>query len=240
MLAPFCALGRFLSAFVLPAAFVVALGWFLRVLQRSGIDFGASGVDFGGFLKGPGTVFGVPGVNFSALLRACTLVLGKSFQCVKTIVFPRFLQVFHISRALCAYKKTTQYRSKSLSNSASHQDRATNSSWGSPDSILEGSGAMLGASWTSLGQLWGALGRLLAPLGRSLGASWTLLGRSWASLGRPGMDLGHILAPGSAPGLDFRGFRGCVGLGFGGLEGHVSAFIFIRLDCCCTMLLFAQ
>ena len=87
---------------MLPAAFVVALGWFLRVLQRSGIDFGASGVDFGGFLKGPGTVFRVPGVDFSALLRACTLVLGKSFQCVKTIVFPRFLQVFHISRAFCA------------------------------------------------------------------------------------------------------------------------------------------
>ena len=65
---------------------------------------------------------------------------------------------------------------------------------------------MLVASWTPLGQLWGALGRLLAPLGGSLGASWTLLGRSWASLGRSGMDLGHILAPGSAPGLDFRGF----------------------------------
>ena len=86
-----------------PAAFVVALGWFLRVLQRSGVDFGASGVDFGGFLKDPGTVFGAPGLNLSALLRACTLVLGKSFQCVKTIVFPRFLQVFHISRAFCAY-----------------------------------------------------------------------------------------------------------------------------------------
>ena len=65
---------------------------------------------------------------------------------------------------------------------------------------------MLGASWTPLGQLWGALGRLLAPLERSLGASWTLLGRSWASLGRSGMDLGHILDPGSAPGLDFRAF----------------------------------
>ena len=65
---------------------------------------------------------------------------------------------------------------------------------------------MLGASWTPLGQLLGALVQLLAPLGRSLGASWTLLGRSWASLGRSGMDLGHILAPGSAPGLDFRGF----------------------------------
>ena len=65
---------------------------------------------------------------------------------------------------------------------------------------------MLSASWTSLGQLLGDLGRLLAPLGRSLGASWTLLGHSWAYLGWSGMDLGHILAPGSAPGLDFRGF----------------------------------
>ena len=88
---------------MLSAAFVVALGWFLRVLQRSGVDFRASGVDFGGFLKGPGTVFGVPGVNFSALLRACTLVLGKSFQCVKTMVFPGFFEGFHISRAFCAH-----------------------------------------------------------------------------------------------------------------------------------------
>ena len=197
-------------------------------------------MDFGGFLRGRGTVFGVPGVHFSALLRACALVLAKSVQCVKTIVFPRFFHVFHISRAFCAHQKTTQHRSKSLSNGASHQDRATNSFWGSPDWSLEGSGATLGASWTSLGQLLGDLGRLLTPLGRSLGASWTLLGRSWASLGRYGMGLGHILVPGSALGLDFKGFRGCVGLGFGGLEGHVSAFIFIRLDCCCTMLLFAQ
>ena len=89
---------------MLPAAFVVALGWFLRVLQRSGIDFGASGVDFGGFLKGPGTVFRVPGVDFSALLRACTLVLAKSVQYVKITAFPRFLQVFHISRVFCAHQ----------------------------------------------------------------------------------------------------------------------------------------
>ena len=88
---------------------------------------------------------------------------------------------------------------------------------------------MLGASWTPLGQLWGALGRLLAPLGRSLGASWKLLGRSWASLGWYGMGLGHVLVPGTAPGLDFRGFRGCVGAGFGGLEGHVLACIFYDL-----------
>ena len=161
------------------ATFVVALGWFLRVLQRSGVDFQASGVDFGGFLKGQGTVFGFKSVIFSALLRACTLVLGKSFRCVKTMAFPRFLQLFRISRAFCAHSKTTQHRSKSLPNSASHQDRATNSSWGSPDSILEGSGAMLGASWTPLGQLWGALGRLLALLGRLLDASWTLWVVSW-------------------------------------------------------------
>ena len=98
---------------------------------------------------------------------------------------------------------------------------------------------MLGASWTPLGQLLGALGRLLALLGRSLGASWTLLGRSWAFLGRSGMDLGRFLAPGSAPGLDFRGFGDVSGWFFGCLEGHVSVY-FVRLDCCCTVLLFAQ
>ena len=125
-----------------------------------------------------------------------------------------FSQVFagfsHIASFLRT-QKTTQHRSKCVSNGASHQDRATNSFWGSPDWILDGSGSMLGASWTPLGQLWGAFGRLLAPLGRSLGASWTLLGRSWASPGRSGMDLGHVLVPGTAPGLDFRGFGGVLG-----------------------------
>ena len=172
--------------------------------------------------------FGVPRVHFSMLLRACTLVLGKSFQCVKTIAFARFLQVFHVSRAFCAHKKTTQHRSKCVSNGASHQDRATNSFWGSPDWILDGSGSMLGASWTPLGQLWGAFGRLLAPLGRSLGASWTLLGRSWASPGRSRMDLGHVLVPGTAPGLDFRGF--------GGVSGWVLEALraMFRHACCTT------
>ena len=135
----------------------------------------------------------------SIFQRCCALVLAKSVQCVKTMAFPRFFHVFHISRAFCAHQKTTQHRSKSLSNGASHQDRGTNSFWGSPDWSLEGSGATLGASWTSLGQLLGDLGRLLTPLGRSLGACWTLLGRSWASLGRPGMDLGHILAQQDGP-----------------------------------------
>ena len=91
-------------------------------------------------------------------------------------------------------------------NMRKNEASRTNLFWGSPNSILEASGPILGASWAPLGPLLGALGRLLAPLGRSLGASWALLGRSWAFLGRSGMDLGRFLAPGSAPGLDFRGF----------------------------------
>ena len=72
-----------------------------------------------------------------------------------------------------------QNRFESLSRSTSPKKHAKNLSWGSPASLLEGSGALLG-------RLLGALGRLLALLGRFLGASWPLLGRSWASLGWSG------------------------------------------------------
>ena len=63
---------------MLSAAFVVALGWFLRVLQRSGVDFRASGVDFGGFLKGQGTVFGVKSVIFQRCCALARLFLAKA------------------------------------------------------------------------------------------------------------------------------------------------------------------
>ena len=71
-------------------------------------------------------------------------------------------------------------RFKSLSRSTSPKKHAKNLSWGSPASLLEGSGALLG-------RLLGALGRLLALLERFFGASWPLLGRSWASLGWSGL-----------------------------------------------------
>ena len=114
------------------------------------------------------------------------------------------------------HQKTMQNRFTSLSRSTSPQEHAKNLSWGSPASLLEGSGALLG-------RLLGALGHLLALLGRFLGASWPLLGRSWASLGWSGSFPGWILPPLDAPDLDFGGFGGALGWileGFGGMFWH--------------------
>ena len=103
MLAPFFDLGCFLSAFCVSCC-VCCRPWpvfeRLEALQRR---FRSLRAGFWRVSRGRGVVFGAPGVHFSALLQACTLILGKSFQCIKTIVFPRFFQVFHISRAFCAH-----------------------------------------------------------------------------------------------------------------------------------------
>ena len=103
MLAPFFDLGCFLSAFCVSCC-VCCRPWpifeRLEALRRR---FRSLRAGFWRVSRGRGVVFGAPGVHFSALLQACTLILGKSFQCVKTIVFPRFFQVFHISRAFCAH-----------------------------------------------------------------------------------------------------------------------------------------
>ena len=80
-------------------------------------------------------------------------------------------------------RKTTQHRSRSLSNRASHKDRAKNSSWGSPDII-----------WRGLGHSWVFLGRRLAGFWPLLDGSWSLWGVSWAPLERFLDDLGCPLA----------------------------------------------
>ena len=73
-----------------------------------------------------------------------------------------------------------QNRFKSLSRSTSSKKHDKNLFWGSPASLLEGSGALLGRLLGALGRLLALLGRFLAPLGRFLGA----LGRLLAGLGR--------------------------------------------------------
>ena len=50
----------------LAAAFVVALGWFLCVLDRFGFDFG-------GFWEVPGMVLKTPGLDFLRFFRDCEL-----------------------------------------------------------------------------------------------------------------------------------------------------------------------
>ena len=67
--------------------------------------------------------------------------------------------------------------------------------------ILEGPGALLGGSWTSLDRLLDTLGGLLASLEPFLGSSFALLQRSGASLG-------CFLASKAALGLDFQRFSG--------------------------------
>ena len=128
--------------------------------------------------------------------RACN---AKELRMCKTTVFPMIFNVFYISPAFYTSLQTTQHRSWSVSNRASHTDCSKNSSWGR-------FWRCLGLSWASFGLLLAALGRLQAPLGWFLGASWARLGRSWPSLGCSVEPLGCILAPKTAPGLDFRGF----------------------------------
>ena len=82
-MALFFALGRFLAAFCVLAAFVLVLGRFFCVLERSRVDFGGS-------WGRPGKVWEVPRAYFSMFLRAHALALRKSVRCAKNTVFLRF------------------------------------------------------------------------------------------------------------------------------------------------------
>ena len=169
MLAHFSLLGAFFSLLAASCAFV---GRFWLTL----IVFFAFRVAPGPILERPGTILEGLKPHFSMICRARRLALRKWCACAKTIVFLRFLYGFYTSQVLCSSHKTTLNRSRSLSNRASCEDCAENTSWGG---FWEG----LTLSWTSLGRLWFALGLLLASLGCFLGVSWALLGRSWLSLG---------------------------------------------------------
>ncbi len=68
--------------FALPAAFVVALGWFLCVLGRSGLDFGGAWDALGRALE-------LSEVHFWRGFRARTLAMRKTSECIKTTVFLR-------------------------------------------------------------------------------------------------------------------------------------------------------
>ena len=121
-------------------------------------------------------------INFSALLRACTLIPGKSFQCVKTMAFPRFLQVFHISRAFCARKKR-----HNIVPSAFRTAPPTKIA------LQIRFGVRPIGFWMDLGACWALLGRHLASFGELLGGFWPLWGAPWAHLGRFLGALGRLL-----------------------------------------------
>ena len=114
---------------------------------------------------------------------------------MKTTVFTRFLLEFYTSPASRTCQKILENRSGSLSNRASHKDRAKNSFWGPSSLNLEGSGTLLGSSWPALGRSWPSFGRSWARLGRFLGVSWALLDASWlpnAAQEDPGLDFGRF------------------------------------------------
>ena len=146
------------------------------------IDFLASWGAPQSILESLGGVRGTFGW-LQTLIFQCFYVRA-SLRCTKTLdaqkphFFLSFSYVLTTSHLLRARRKTTQYRSWCLSKGAIHRDRAKNSSSGSPGSIREGSGAVLDASWTSLGWLLAAFGRLLNPL------NWALLRRLLGALGR--------------------------------------------------------
>ena len=114
---------------------------------------------------------------------------------MKTTVFTRFLLEFYTSPASRTCHKMLENCSRSLSNRASHKDRAKNSFWGPSGLNLEGSGTLLGSSWPALGRSWPSFGRSWARLGRFLGVSWALLDASWlpnAAQEDPGLDFGRF------------------------------------------------
>ena len=191
-MAHFSLLGAFFSLLAASCAFV---GHFSRML----VVFFAFWVAPARILERPGTILEGPKPHFSMFCRARRLAMRNHCAYAKTTVFPRFLYGFYSLQALCSSHKTTQNRSRSLSNIASCKNCAQNASWGG---FWEG----LALSGASLGRLLFALGRLLASVGRFLGVSWALLGRSWLSLGCSVELHGCISAPRTVPGLDFKGF----------------------------------
>ena len=105
-----------------------------------------------------------------------------------------------------------------------------------PISTREGSGAVLDASWTSLGRLLPTLGRLWNPLGRSLAASWALSGVTWLISNAFPV---HFSLPGRS-GARFWRVWGHAGLGFRRLGRHVLACLSLRLAFHNIMLLCMQ
>ena len=191
MLTLFSLLGVFLSLLVASCTFC---GPFLLML----VVFFAFQVALGRVLAPPKPFADGPKPYFSMFCRSCKLAMRNNCACAKTSVFPRFLYGFYSWQALCPSHRTTQNRSRSLSNIASCKDCAQNASWGG---FWEG----LAPSGASLGRLLFALGRLLASLRCFWVVSWTLRGRSGLGLGCSVELQSRILAPGAVPGLDFKG-----------------------------------
>ena len=180
MLTLFCARVRFLAAFCVLAAFVLVLGRFFCVLERSRIDFGGSW----GHL---GKVWEVPRAYFSMFLRAHVLALRKGVGCAKTTVFPRFFLGFkniaHVARKTknrtISLLKPVEQSSPPKSCSELVLERAglyLGGIWGSFVCLLDVSWPAFGCSWVAFDPSWALLGRLLDAFGRHLAHLKRLLG----------------------------------------------------------------
>ena len=119
--------------------------------------------------------------------------------------------VFSTLQALCAGRKTSKNRSRSVARRTSRETSAKNAFWGSPASLLGASGGIPAVSWAPLGRSGAPLGRSWAPLGHLLGA----LGRLLAGLGR---SLGECCLSGAPRTSILRGFGSARG-GFGTPSG---------------------
>ena len=172
MLALFFTLGASWEHLAHLAAFFVALGWFLWILDRSWVDFG-------GFREGLGRVLEVPGPHFSIFFARASFQCEKACDVQKPQFFLGFSRFLTCTRMAHELKKgqtigprafRTQLPTKIV------QKIRPGALWARFWRVLE-------TFWASLWRVLGALGRLLVALRHLLGTSWAPLGHSWAPSG---------------------------------------------------------
>ena len=188
---------RFFSHFARLAAFVVALGLFLCVLGRSGLDFG-------GVRDAPGRVLEAPGLYFSRFLNA--------FACSRITV----------AWMLRTLQNTGRSGTKCTSEHVGHPARDAKSEKNTAPQLLEQGflsrvrdNEVLERSRAGFGGVWASPGRLLGGSWAVLGRSWALLGVSWARLGRISGAFGLLWAANCCPGLVSGGVWEGFGRGLG-------------------------
>ena len=151
------------------AAFVDTLGPFLRVLGRSGLDFGR-------VWGAPGMIWEVPNEHFSQFFRTCKLATRKTLNMQKPQFFLGFCRFFK-HRKLFAWAEQQHQVAPGASRPSVPTPTVLKTRFG-----------------VTFERIWGALGRHLAGSGDLLGSLWPLLGTSWAPLGRFWGPLGLLFA----------------------------------------------
>ncbi len=183
MLALFFALGRFLAAFCVLAAFVLVSGRFFASWSAPRSILERSRTLRGGFWRLQWRIF----PSFFMLSHARALAVRKSSSCAKTTVFPRFFpgfkQIAHVARKT---KNSTISLLKPVDQSSPQKpcskpvlERARlylGGVRGSFGRLLDVSWPAYGCSWAAFGPSWALLGHLLGAFGRHLAHLSRLLG----------------------------------------------------------------